>query len=58
MNMCKEKMMNASILRLQTWDEAVFKEKVSLLSVLLFQNLTSVRNGDCEHVASGGRVLP
>lgn len=56
--MCKEKMMNASILRLQTWDEAVFKEKVSLLSVLLFQNLTSVRNGDCEHVASGGRVLP
>uniref|UniRef100_A0A2K5E4I5 Antiviral innate immune response receptor RIG-I n=1 Tax=Aotus nancymaae TaxID=37293 RepID=A0A2K5E4I5_AOTNA len=27
-NMYKEKMMNDSILRLQTWDEAVFKEKI------------------------------
>ncbi|KAI5942176.1 Antiviral innate immune response receptor RIG-I [Manis javanica] len=27
-NICKEKMMNDSILRLQSWDEAVFKEKV------------------------------
>lgn len=29
-NMYKEKMMNDSIVKIQTWDEEVFKEKVSL----------------------------
>lgn len=30
-NMYKEKMMNESIIELQAWDEAKFKEKVRLL---------------------------
>nr|ATW00980.1 DEAD box polypeptide 58 [Desmodus rotundus] len=33
MNMCKEKMMNNSILNLQTWDEAVFKEKIRQIQI-------------------------
>lgn len=35
-NIYKENMMNESILRLQTWNEAVFKEKVSLLFCVTF----------------------
>ncbi|XP_036891641.1 antiviral innate immune response receptor RIG-I [Sturnira hondurensis] len=33
MNMCKEKMMNNSILSLQTWDEAVFKKKIRQIQI-------------------------
>ncbi|KAK2493431.1 hypothetical protein MC885_018001 [Smutsia gigantea] len=32
-NICKEKMMNDSILSLQSWDEAVFKEKVYKIQI-------------------------